>query len=120
LVRERPHDAPHPPQPRRSFRGFPAKYLSAAVPLPQRGKAYSSCPKRLVITGRIRKQPSPSRVAKRVTKRVGCAMKALPRWGRGTAAEEKREYLERFSDAVAVDEVHHTDALSHLRKRNRS
>ena len=38
MVKERPHDAPHPPQPRRSFRGFPAKYLSAAVPLPQRGR----------------------------------------------------------------------------------
>ena len=47
------------------------------------------------------------------------ALMSLPRWGRGTAAEEKREYLERFSDAVAVDEVHHTDALSHLCKCNR-
>ena len=44
------------------------------------------------------------------------ALMSLPRWGRGTAAEEKREYLERFSDAVAVDEVHYTDALSHLCK----
>ena len=47
------------------------------------------------------------------------ALMSLPRGGRGTAASEKREYLERFSDAVAVDEVHHTDALSHLRKCNR-
>ena len=45
---------------------------------------------------------------------------SLPRWGRGTAAEDDCEYLEQSSDAVAVDEVHHTDALSHLRKCNRS
>ena len=36
--------------------------------------------------------------------------------GRGTAAEENREYLERFTGAVAVDEVHLSDALSHLSK----
>ena len=45
---------------------------------------------------------------------------SLPRWGRGTAAEDNCEYLEQLSDAVAVDEVHHTDALSHLHKHKNS
>ena len=40
---------------------------------------------------------------------------SLPRWGRGTAAEAETSSAS-FNDAFAVDEVHHTDALSHLRK----
>ena len=43
---------------------------------------------------------------------------SLPRWGRGTAAEAETSSAS-FNDAVAVDEVHHTDALSHLRKCKR-
>ena len=34
----------------------------------------------------------------------------------GTAAEVNREYLERLTDAVAVGEMHHSDALSRLEK----
>ena len=43
------------------------------------------------------------------------ALMSLPRWGRGTAAEADTSNAS-FNDAVAVDEVHHTDALSRLRK----
>ena len=35
------------------------------------------------------------------------------RWRGGTAAESNREYLERLTDAVAVGEIYHTDALSY-------
>ena len=36
------------------------------------------------------------------------------RWRGGTAAEDNREHLERLTDAVAVGEIHHLDALSPL------
>ena len=41
-------------------------------------------------------------------------IKALSAGEGGTAAEGNREYLERLTDAVAVGEMHHTDAFSHL------
>ena len=109
LVKERPHGAPHPPQPRRLLRSAPLR-----SPFPSGEGLF-----RLSLS--IRASKTDKIIAFTVTVNLTKRMRAesLPRWGRGTAAEEKREYLERFSDAVAVDEVHHTDALSHIRKCNR-
>ena len=70
-----------------------AKIRSAAVPLPPRGRLKMATQKRI---------PEKDRSARQ----------SLLRWRRGTAAEAETSSAS-FDDAVAVDEIHHTTALTH-------
>ncbi|MBQ2807069.1 MAG: hypothetical protein IJF08_08465, partial [Clostridia bacterium] len=62
-------------------------------PLPPRGRLKMATPKRIPEKGRSARQ-------------------SLLRWRRGTAAEAETSSAS-FDDAVAVDEIHHTTALTH-------
>ena len=97
-VKERPHDGSHPPQSLLSFWLKSCQNSLRCGPPSPTERAHHSHFFRLAKQNRMHRK-SPLR-------------------GRGgTAAEVNREYLERLTDAVAVGEMHHSDAPSSKAKK---